>query len=306
MEERYAPLPTAGQLQALGIQLGAEVAHERRVLGGLGGTIDVLRAGEEPVVLKRYWLLEGDEPDPSESEFRALALASEHGVPAPMPIWLDREGLFPERAIVMSFLDGAPNLAPRDLDDWALQLAGAVWAIQQIRAAPGDEAIFPRLVSEDPHHDDAELRQLAEDHLLGPLWEATEEARAGLAPVEPVYIHHDFWPGNTLWVDEQLVAIIDWEGGAIGDPAVDVAYAELDIRLLGYQAAADRFVAACRDRSPSSLVNLRYWRLMALFRPLDGLSYWVQGWNQMGVPTTLENASRRYDDLVRGALGASS
>jgi hypothetical protein len=39
----YAPLPTAGQLEVLSNQLGGRVTHDRRITGGLGGTMDVLR-----------------------------------------------------------------------------------------------------------------------------------------------------------------------------------------------------------------------------------------------------------------------
>jgi serine/threonine-protein kinase RIO1 len=38
------------------------------------------------VVLKRLCLADDDEPSPAESEFRALSLAREHGVPVPQPL----------------------------------------------------------------------------------------------------------------------------------------------------------------------------------------------------------------------------
>jgi aminoglycoside phosphotransferase (APT) family kinase protein len=40
-----------------------------------------------------------------------------------------------------------------------------------------------------------------------------------------VLLHGDFWPGNALWRDGALVAILDWEDAAIGDPLADVANA---------------------------------------------------------------------------------
>ncbi len=44
-----------------------------------------------------------------------------------------------------------------------------------------------------------------------------------------VLLHGDFWPGNLLWKEGGLVAVIDWEDAALGDPLADVANARLEI-----------------------------------------------------------------------------
>ena len=44
-----------------------------------------------------------------------------------------------------------------------------------------------------------------------------------------VLLHGDFWPGNILWKDGQLVGIIDWENAAVGDPLADVANSRLEM-----------------------------------------------------------------------------
>ena len=96
--DHYAPLPTDEQLDALGRELGRPTRFDRRIVGGLGGTVDVLIVGNDPgeaVVLKRYWLPESGEISPAESEFRALALAADRGISAPSPIWIDRVGDLP-------------------------------------------------------------------------------------------------------------------------------------------------------------------------------------------------------------------
>ena len=117
--DHYAPLPTVEQLEALGRELGQTTRFDRRIVGGLGGTVDVLIVGTDPgesVVLKRYWLPEPGEISPAESEFRALALAADRGIRAPSPIWIDRIGLFPERAIVISFRRRRRASGPRRSD----------------------------------------------------------------------------------------------------------------------------------------------------------------------------------------------
>ena len=44
-----------------------------------------------------------------------------------------------------------------------------------------------------------------------------------------VLLHGDFWPGNTLWRDGKLVAVIDWEDAALGDPLADLARSRLEV-----------------------------------------------------------------------------
>ena len=86
--DHYAPRPTSDQLDAIANGIGRTVRYARRIEGGLGRTTDVLELGEdgERVVLRRYWLPEPGEVDPSVSEFRALSLAAAAGVPVPEPL----------------------------------------------------------------------------------------------------------------------------------------------------------------------------------------------------------------------------
>jgi aminoglycoside phosphotransferase (APT) family kinase protein len=297
----YAPLPTPEQLQALEVEFGAPLTHGYRVEGGLGGTIDVLISGDRKVVLRRFWLPEPGEPNPAEGEARALVLAARHGIPAPEPLWVDRIGLFPERAILLSFVEGRVNLSPADPLDWAAQLADVLIAIHRMQPSDADAAWFLTIHDDDDHIDhDAVM-----GHRLGSrLWEARREAARRLVPVETGYVHHDFWPGNTLWVGENLSAVVDWEGGGIGDPALDVAYCSFDMRMLGLDHAADHFLAVYRERSGRDLANLGHWYLSALCRPMPDIAVWLPSWTAAGVDITSDEARRRHETLIEQALRA--
>jgi aminoglycoside phosphotransferase (APT) family kinase protein len=304
--DRYALLPTVEQLGALGEGLGETVRFHRRIVGGLGGTVDVLVVGAdrgERVVLKRYWLPEPGEISPAESEFRALALAAARGISAPSPIWIDRMGLFPERAIVISYVEGAVLLGPADPNDWAAQLADTLIEIHRIQPEPADQDLFPALGDTDGHHSEAETLAALRRHPLGmELWATRIAIHATLRPEDPVYVHHDFWPGNTLWIDERLAAVVDWEGGSVADPALDVAYCAFDMRLLGLNESAEHFVDVYREHSGRTLENLRYWELLALCRPMPDIAMWVPGWQAMGKDISADDARRRHTALIRAAL----
>ncbi len=302
----YSPIPTAGQLRALGEEMGAPVSYERRIPGGLGGTVDVLTADGEPVVLKRYWITGPDEQAPAESEYRAMQLASRHDVPAPTPLWVDRVGLFPEGAIVMTYVDGAPLLDATDQLAWAGQLAAALVSIHRIQPEPSDETLFPLLDPGVGPHPEEENPEQGEGHELGAeLWAYRSEAASALRPQEPTFLHHDFWAGNTLWRDEALIAVIDWEGGCVGDPAMDVAYCAFDMRLLGLDVAADHLIAEYRELSGRELVNLGYWEVASLCRPLPDVGIWVPSWQAMGFDITEDAVRRRHTAMILDALGRS-
>jgi hypothetical protein len=300
----YAPPPTAAQLAALSEGLGVAVSHDHRIVGGLGGTMDVLRREDgDLVVLKRYWLPEEGELSPAESEYRALALAREHGISAPMPIWIDRIGLFPERAVVIGFIEGAVLLQPSDPLDWAAQLAETLVRIHAMEPTPDDQQLFPLLgPGEGPHEDEESELDGWEHPLTERLRTTRREAMSSLQPETAVYTHHDYWPGNTLWRDERLVAVVDWEGGVIGDPAIDVATCSFDIAMLGLDGAADRFVDVYRQLSGRRLPNLAYWGLMAAGRPLPDIAIWVPGWQAMGLEIDAEEARGRHSSLIEAAL----
>jgi len=57
---------------------------------------------------------------------------------------------------------------------------------------------------------------------LTPLWPLPQKNASTL-------LHGDFWPENTLWQNEKLVAVIDWEDAERGDPLIDFAKSRSEI-----------------------------------------------------------------------------
>ncbi len=263
----------------------------------------VTEAGES-LILKRYWLPEpGETVDPARSEFRALALASRAGVPAPTAMWLDESGIFPERGVITSFVPGRPLIHPDDAIDWSTQLAKVLLRIHTLEVTPADNALFPRLGAGDPHRSWSETADTVSQHGRGrEIWDALVERRDGFQEVVETYVHHDFWPGNTMWVGQKLGSVIDWEGGCVADPALDVACCAFDIAMLGLHEAADHFVETYRRLSERPLVNLGFWRILAVCRPLPDISVWVPGWRAVGFPITTDEARSRHAKLIDDAL----
>lgn len=113
--------------------------------------------------------------------------------------------------------------------------------------------------------------------------------RAWPRPVRnaPALLHGDLWPGNVLWRDGRLVAVIDWEDAGIGDPIIDLAKTRLEMLWAIGSDAMQRFtahyLALQSDLDPT---DLPYWDLAAALHPAGRLSTW-------GLPPEKEARLRR-------------
>ena len=58
---------------------------------------------------------------------------------------------------------------------------------------------------------------------------------------KPALLHGDYWSGNLLWQNETLVAVIDWEDFAVGDPLADLGCARLELLWAADEAAVRDF-----------------------------------------------------------------
>ena len=301
---QYAPLPTEEQLERVREAIGAgSLSHVRRIEGGLSCTMDVLSEGGTRMILRRYgpWSV-GDDGVDIGKETRALELLQRANIPAPAPIWRDIDGVFDEHAIVISYIEGSPDLTPANPFDWAERLASVLSRIHEVRLEGDDVDLFPHGAG----HDVERLQEHPEEILKHDLGEELLRRRVLLGqrdiPTDPVFSHTDFWPGNTLWDDGKLTAVIDWEEPATGDREMDVAYCALDIRYLGMDRVADHFIKSYREESGQSLPNLAHWESVGLCRPMPDISLWVPAWKSMGRDISPEQARARYTEVLEDFL----
>jgi aminoglycoside phosphotransferase (APT) family kinase protein len=83
---------------------------------------------------------------------------------------------------------------------------------------------------------------------------------------QPRLLQGDFWGGNMLWRDGQLVGVIDWEDAGLGEPLKDLAEARVELIWLFGVGAADHFLTHYRSRVALDYTNLAYWDLCATLR----------------------------------------
>ena len=82
-------------------------------------------------------------------------------------------------------------------------------------------------------------------------------------------------PGNTLWRDGRLVAVIDWEDAAIGDPLADVGNTRLELLWALGAEAMDEFTRRYESAAPTvDLADLPHWDLRADRRLTPRIPEW--------------------------------
>jgi aminoglycoside phosphotransferase (APT) family kinase protein len=74
-------------------------------------------------------------------------------------------------------------------------------------------------------------------------------------------LHGDFWPGNLLWKDQQLVGILDWEDAAYGDPLSDVACTALELTYVAGADGAEHFVRTYGRLRPIEPRRFALWQI---------------------------------------------
>ena len=134
------------------------------------------------------------------------------------------------------------------------------------------------------------------------IYSAIRELRFGIRKVPPVFLHMDYWPGNVLWLDGRVSAVLDWDAAGYGDPALDVGYFRMNMYLRGIKEAADVFLEHYEDaRGP--VRNLGFWELAAAARPLPDPAAWIPSSREMGdLGATDDRADTDYYEFVEDAM----
>ncbi len=213
-------------------------------------------------------------PNVAAHEFRLLQAVYAAGIPAPKPHYFDMSGaVFPTPYIVVDFVTGETDFAPADLAGTLAQFAAL---LVRIHAVDGCDLGFLPLRANGTTARLRDRPAQPDDSVGEGLIRGALEAVWPLAPRNPVgLLHGDYWPGNVLWKDGQLAAVIDWEDSALGDPLSDVAVARLDVLwAFGVEAMHD-FTQQYRAATALDWVDLPYWDLAAALRPIGKFTTWA-------------------------------
>lgn len=224
-------------------------------------------------------------------EYRLLRYLHAKDLEVAKPLYCDLSGRFlPKPFLVLEYIDGASEFSPRELPDFCKQLAKQLHRIHQLRDPELAALLSPLLAWTkrpavlDTSLAEGKIRGVLES--LGPIVQRNENC----------LLHGDFWPGNVLWKDAHIVAVVDWEDAAWGDPLSDVANARLELFWACGFEAMELFSDYYQAISQVQLEHLAYWDLCAALRPAAKLHTW-------GLDSSTEKTMReRHKVFVTRAL----
>jgi aminoglycoside phosphotransferase (APT) family kinase protein len=218
-----------------------------------------------------------DRGEKARREFVALKFAYENGIPVPEPLLLDEKGDFiGSPAIVTEFCDAKHDLSPENQEEWAKTLAST---LSDIHALPccilKDSFILDANREASWFLNSSEPPQFMRDFPRGiEVWKASNDLCTKLESLQTAIVHIDYWPGNILWKNDKIAAVLDWEEAAYGDPIIDVAYARMEMYIMGLSTAAGVFMEEYDKLSGNEARNLIFWELAASARPMFSPQTW--------------------------------
>jgi aminoglycoside phosphotransferase (APT) family kinase protein len=215
-------------------------------------------------------------PHVAADEFKLLQLLHSIGLATPAPYHLDQSGeIFAMPYLVIEYIEGTPEFELAHIPDLLFQLATHLSRIHKVDVSkldvsflPQQAKIYAEMLRERPATVDASVDEMHIREALVSAWPIPQRNTTAL-------LHGDFWPGNILWKDGQLVAIIDWEDSALGDPLADVANSRLEILWAFGIDAMHHFTDQYQSLTTIDLTNLPYWDLFAALRPASQFATWA-------------------------------
>lgn len=224
-------------------------------------------------------------PRAAEDEFRVLQLTKALGLAVPGTCQLDASGtIFFRPYLVTEYIDGKPEFPSAPGRDFTFQLANHLAMIHRADLSGKDISFLPRAGNEcvEVSLKPSPISPPALD--VQHIHEVMERASPPVGRNKSALLHGDYWPGNLLWRNHQLVAVIDWEDAQIGDPLLDLAVTRLDVLWIFGLDAFESFTQQYQTLMDIDYANLPYWDLCATLRLARLVGLDLAEWTAFFIP----------------------
>ncbi|WP_341479977.1 phosphotransferase family protein [Paenibacillus dendrobii] len=261
---------------------GARLLRSVELKGGVSAQVTMLEIEQADGSMKKLVVRQHGAADRTRNqniardEYKLLQGLTEAGLPVPQAYaYGDSGGGSAVPYIVTDFVEGQVELAPRDVHDAMHQLANVLtdihqadWKRRSLVFLPEQTDWCSAKLENRPAEPDESLCESRIREVLESAWPLRQANR-------DVLLHGDFWPGNVLWSQGRIAAVIDWEDAALGDPLFDLANARLEILWAYGKEAMEEFTQHYISRNPQTdFSGLSHWDLFAALKPASGLSDW--------------------------------
>lgn len=242
----------------------------------------------------------------AEKEYHLLHMLHGQGVKTAAPYGLDRSA----GSLVLDYLPGEMSFPPHDLSCHLRQMATQLARIHQLDVSQHDLSFLPQV--------GATCLELGRERPLPtPNFPREQTIRQALAAYKLPpsanklsLLHGDFWPGNSLWRDGELTAVIDWEDACLGDPLIDLAQSRSEIAWIFGPEAVEIFTDYYRQQQRLDESQLPYRDLCAALRQirlvgadLAGYAAYFGGYGRSDItPATIRQNLNTFIDRALAKL----
>ncbi len=220
-----------------------------------------------------------------EIEFRLQQALFQKGLPVAEQILLDTTcEILPTPYAVMRMIEGTTDVPQSRVESAMYGMSEFLLRLHQLEP---DSVVVPGLpAQEDPVAGAllyipgtpqwSELRGAISD------WQTTD--------VPASILHGDFWPGNIIWYNNQIAAVIDWEDAATGTPVSDLACCRAEIMAMYGPDAVTAFTEHYQAHSDLDFSDQPLWDVYGGFAALATMHSW-------GLEPQIEAARRNSTEI---------
>ena len=250
---------------------GLELIHFEPLTGGVSSEVFLIEAKQNKTKIKLVLRYEGGMPSKIDitNEFNLLQALANTNIPSVEPLFIDTScKILDKPFMLLSFMEGDIIIPNTDNLDLITKMADQLRCIHSI-----NPALLPDLpIQIDP------IEGLLKYLPKGDEWMEIKNYLSSLKNTafegQRVFLHGDFWPGNILWAKDQIVAVIDWDYAAIGDPISDLAVSSLEMR---YEFGKEGMNQLCEAYLKHSMIdNSRFslWLISIASSTLHFINQW--------------------------------
>lgn len=230
-------------------------------------------------------------PNIAQDEFKLLTVLYEISIPVPKPIQVDSSNsILPYPYLLIEFIDGHTKLEQNHSATSIQQLSVTLANIHQVDLSTHDLSFLPsrkvylmqQLNSVSSHIND--------------LQEILQNALPYIQYNPSVLLHGDYWLGNILWQNDDIVAVIDWEDAMLGDPLSDLGKSRIEMLWKLGQGTMDTYTNHYLHLMPGiDTTYLPFWDLVGAYR----LSQFTEWFDNDKIINTMQS---QYDEFVDNAI----
>jgi aminoglycoside phosphotransferase (APT) family kinase protein len=227
----------------------------------------------------------GDPADKSDAgrfavQVTALELATAHRLSAPRVLAADLDASATGSLAILQTALAGSSAIPREPDPVRLRTIGrAIAAIHGVDPGPGSH-LPPRARSLEG----IDFEAVAVPDCSVDLFARARSAVAALHPQqsEQVFVHGDFWQGNTLWLGTEYKGAVDWDFAGVGSAGVDLGSLRCDIAVMYGSESVVEIATGWEEATGRPPDGLAYWDVVGcLCSPAD-LRYWLPNFHHQG------------------------